>query len=66
MKSHCSKVIAKVKVDNKQTRQEDRQTEQKQYALDHLIRGIKMSSIHAASDTLDSHTSSCLWFTKSQ
>ena len=33
-----SKVIAKVKVDNRQTdKQTDRQTRQKQYAPDHLI-----------------------------
>ena len=40
------KVIAKVKVDNRQTnkqtdRQTDRQTGQKQYAPDHSIRGHK-------------------------
>ena len=34
--SYGSKVIAKVKVDNRQT---DRQTGQKQYAPDHSIRG---------------------------
>ena len=38
--SYSSKVIAKVKVDNKQT---DKQTGQKQYAPDHLIRGIKIA-----------------------
>ena len=41
-----SKVIAKVKVDNRQTnrqtdRQTDKQTGQKQYAPDHSIRGHK-------------------------
>ena len=35
--SNGSKVIAKVKVDNRQT---DKQTGQKQYALDHSNRGI--------------------------
>ena len=44
--SYGSKVIVKVKVDNRQTnkqtdRQTDRQTGQKQYAPDHLIRGHK-------------------------
>ena len=38
--SYCSKVIAKVKVDNRQTdRQTNKQTGQKQYAPDHSIRG---------------------------
>ena len=50
--SYGSKVIAKVKVDNRQTdkqtdrqtnRQTDRQTGQKQYAPDHSIRGHKNS-----------------------
>ena len=44
--SYGSKVIAKVKVDNRQTdkqtdRQTDRQRGQKQYAPDHSIRGHK-------------------------
>ena len=40
--SYGSKVIAKVKVDNRQTnRQTDKQTGQKQYAPDHSIRGHK-------------------------
>ena len=40
--SYGSKVIANVKVDNRQTnRQTDRQTGQKQYAPDHSIRGHK-------------------------
>ena len=38
--SHGSKVIAKVKVANRQT-QTDKQTGQKQYAPNHSIRGIK-------------------------
>ena len=38
--SYGSKVIAKVKVDNRQTdKQTDRQTGQKQYAPDHSNRG---------------------------
>ena len=45
--SYDSKVIAKVKVDNRQTdkqtdRQTDRQTGQKQYVPDHSIRGHKI------------------------
>ena len=36
--SYGSKVIAKVKVDNRQT---DKQTIQKQYAPDHSVRGNK-------------------------
>ena len=44
--SYGSKVIAKVKVDNRQTnrqtdRRTDKQTGQKQYAPDHSIRGHK-------------------------
>ena len=40
--SNGSKVIAKVKVDNRQTdKQTDRQRGQKQYAPDHSIRGHK-------------------------
>ena len=44
--SYDSKVIANVKVDNRQTnkqtdRQTSQQTGQKQYAPDHSIRGIK-------------------------
>ena len=44
--SNGSKVIAKVKVDNRQTnkqtdKQTDKQTGQKQYAPDHSIRGHK-------------------------
>ena len=40
--SYGSKVIAKVKVDNRQTdKQTDRRTGQKQYAPDHSIRGHK-------------------------
>ena len=40
--SYDSKVIAKVKVDNRQTdKQTDKQTGQKQYAPDQLIRGHK-------------------------
>ena len=43
--SYGSKVIAKVKVDNRQTnRQTDRQTGQKQYAPDHSIRGHKKTT----------------------
>ena len=47
--SYGSKVIAKVKVDNRQTnrqteRQTDKQTGQKQYAPDHSIRGHKKES----------------------
>ena len=39
---HCSKVIAKVVVDNRQTnRQTDRRIGQKQYAPDHSIQGHK-------------------------
>ena len=38
---YVSKVLAKVKVDN---RQANRQTGQKQYASDYSIRGIKMTS----------------------
>ena len=38
--SYGSKVIAKIKVDNRQTnRQTDKHTGQKQYAPDHWIRG---------------------------
>ena len=52
--SYGSKIIAKVKVDNRQTnkqtdkqtdRQTDKQTGQKQYAPDHSIRGIKKLSV---------------------
>ena len=40
--SNGSKVIANVKVDNRQTdKQTDKQTGQKQYAPDHSIRGHK-------------------------
>ena len=40
--SYGSKVIAKVKLDNRQTdRQTNNQTGQKQYAPDHSIRGHK-------------------------
>ena len=47
--SYGLKVIAKVKVDNRQTdrqtnKQTDRQTGQKQYAPDHSIRGHKNPS----------------------
>ena len=43
--SDGSKVIAKVKVDNRQTnRQTNKQTGQKQYAPDHSIRGHKKST----------------------
>ena len=37
--SHGSKVLAKVKVDNRRT---NRRTGQKRYAPNHLIQGIKM------------------------
>ena len=44
--SYGSKVIAKVKVDNRQTnRQTNKQTGQKQYAPDHSIRGHKNTLI---------------------
>ena len=44
--SYCSKVIAKVKVDNRQTdKQTNKQTGQKQYARDHSIRGHKNTNL---------------------
>ena len=44
--SNGSKVIANVKVDNRQTdRQTNKQTGQKQYAPDHSIRGIKRLTV---------------------
>ena len=46
--SYGSKVIANVKVDNRQTyRQTDTQRGQKQYAPDHSIRGIKTDGTKA-------------------
>ena len=50
--SDGSKVIAKVKVDNRQTnkhidRQTNKQTGQKQYAPDHSIRGHKNTELNA-------------------
>ena len=56
MKSHCSKFIGKVKVDNRQTRREDKQ-DKNNMPLIIQYGGIKMSAINAASDALDSHTS---------
>ena len=48
--SFGSKVIANVKVDNRQTnKQTDKQTGQKQYAPDHSIRGIKIMVPHERS-----------------
>ena len=52
--SYGSKVIAKVKVDNRQTnRQTNKQTGQKQYAPDHSIRGHKKlyGSMYMSNDT---------------
>ena len=48
--SYGSKVIGKVKVDNRQTdrqkdKQTDKQTGQKQYAPDHSIRGHKYGTV---------------------
>ena len=44
--SYGSKVIAKFKVDNRQTnKQTNKQTGQKQYAPDHSIRGHKKAEV---------------------
>ena len=59
--SKGSKVIANVKVDNRQTnKQTKRQTGQKQYAPDHSIRGHKYTNFtaHDHVTTMDEQCSS--------
>ena len=59
---YSSKVIAKVKVDNRQTdRQTNKQTGQKQYAPDHLIQGHKNKQENNLVNTKRIQTVQCIF-----